>query len=284
MKRHAFTLVELLVVVAIIALLISILLPSLNKARGLVRATVCQTNLRQVGLWAVTYHTESNGILPTSGKDRSEGAAKHSYWWISDTQWYEKVPFQTDWRTYGYDGGDDRHIQTKGALFCPQFTAAIPQRRVRATHTDYALNKWLGGGFRNGHSEYFRFPKADLLISDRFWFIDAPLYRGTDNVYIITKESWDGEPNSDRYSIYGGGQTNPWPWRLGDPDLGESHPNGQAMVLFGDTHSEGLTWEDAYDRFDQDGDGKLKTSKRWTDGERWAAYKLGDFGSNAWQQ
>jgi len=59
-----FTLIELLVVVSIIALLVSILLPALGKAREHARASQCGSNMRQVGIALTTYALQSEDYYP----------------------------------------------------------------------------------------------------------------------------------------------------------------------------------------------------------------------------
>jgi prepilin-type N-terminal cleavage/methylation domain-containing protein/prepilin-type processing-associated H-X9-DG protein len=59
-----FTLVELLVVIGIIALLISILLPALNKARAQAKLIQCSSNMRQLAAAVFIYQAENNGSYP----------------------------------------------------------------------------------------------------------------------------------------------------------------------------------------------------------------------------
>ncbi|MEM6392271.1 MAG: DUF1559 domain-containing protein [Planctomycetota bacterium] len=61
---HAFTLVELLVVISIVALLIGILLPVLGGARESAQRTVCASNQRQIGVAMVAYANDHAGAFP----------------------------------------------------------------------------------------------------------------------------------------------------------------------------------------------------------------------------
>ena len=63
-QRAAFTLIELLVVISIISLLISILLPSLSRARDQAKGVHCIARLKEFGTALATYENTSGGVLP----------------------------------------------------------------------------------------------------------------------------------------------------------------------------------------------------------------------------
>ena len=75
----AFTLVELLVVIGVIAVLVAILLPALSKARKQAQTTSCMSNLRQVGLAMRMYTSENKGWLPLI---RGGPAWDGAYWYV----------------------------------------------------------------------------------------------------------------------------------------------------------------------------------------------------------
>ena len=81
---YGFTLVELLVVISIIALLLSILMPSLSKAREQVRKVVCTNNLRQINLGMIMYTDSHGGYFPLHGNTGSYSPITAEwvyYWW-----------------------------------------------------------------------------------------------------------------------------------------------------------------------------------------------------------
>ena len=93
-NRHGFTLIELLVVVSIIALLISILLPSLQRAREQAKLTVCLANLSSVDKVLLIYLFDLNQLpiyTTVNGSGQTIGWASWTYggWSGSNRAWWE---------------------------------------------------------------------------------------------------------------------------------------------------------------------------------------------------
>jgi prepilin-type N-terminal cleavage/methylation domain-containing protein/prepilin-type processing-associated H-X9-DG protein len=77
-RSRAFTLIEILVVVAIIALLIAILLPSLSRARAQAKTVVCTTQLQQLMKAALLYKTDFKDRLPGTSRNDSDFEAEYN--------------------------------------------------------------------------------------------------------------------------------------------------------------------------------------------------------------
>jgi prepilin-type N-terminal cleavage/methylation domain-containing protein/prepilin-type processing-associated H-X9-DG protein len=82
-RKAAFTLVELLVVIGIIALLISVLLPALNRAREAAKSTQCLSNLRQIGQAMNAYAADTKGWVVPGFIDTASGSGAGAENWAT---------------------------------------------------------------------------------------------------------------------------------------------------------------------------------------------------------
>ena len=95
--RRAFTLVELLVVVAVIGILVALLLPAVQHAREAARRISCRSHLKQIGLALHNYHDRSR-VLPYGWDNRGSLWTAHLLPFLEQQALYDSLLFQESGR------------------------------------------------------------------------------------------------------------------------------------------------------------------------------------------
>ena len=94
-RPKGFTLVELLVVIGIIAVLLSILIPTLAGARRAAYVVQCQSNMKQIATAMIMYIQDNKGVLPPATVPSGGPLYPSGWWWASELVKQKYVPVDT---------------------------------------------------------------------------------------------------------------------------------------------------------------------------------------------
>lgn len=242
-RAAGFTLVELLTVIAVIAILSSLLLPALARAKARAQGILCLNNNRQLALACLMYASDHNDRLPYN-LGHPAASTNLSNWAAGVLDW-ELTPDNTNtWLLAGSALGP--YVgKTLNAYCCPadQILSTIQQQagwpaRVRS----YSLNASIGdagefstAGYNVNNPGYVQFFKLASIPrpADIFAFLDEHPDSISDGYFLEKVSSYTYPPNGG----WGTGAGSEW------IRLPASYHNGAASFSFADGHSEIHRWQ-----------------------------------------
>jgi prepilin-type processing-associated H-X9-DG protein/prepilin-type N-terminal cleavage/methylation domain-containing protein len=274
-KRPAFTLVELITVIAIITLLIGILVPALSRARSHAKAHVCLTHLKGIGSAFEIYLNENEDVFPPVQLEKvtpsaptyfvNEYGRRMPRWqWFLETEFgpvIDPVPFQRTGGEFGDEGlrmGNEGLMMAVELFECPMLVEDDFARNVR--DGAYGYNYQYLGNTRQDHTKgrwdnfpvrrhRIRTPGATVLAADsrgagirhgkHSFTLDPPRLAVEENAMRFGPVIFDEEPFDGLYL----------PDTIDDAELREAlsyspvaaRHNRLANVVFVDGHAEAMT-------------------------------------------
>lgn len=160
-KTKAFTLIELLTVIAIIGILAAILIPVVGAVRERARGAVCQTNLRSIGMAMFLFAEDNHGRLPPFSDPNWR--APQGLWWLEGLLGQDLYGNQK-WPNYMEDQWDDTEKHAKN-LECPQSSSVIKT----ALGISYGMNIPAGAHSTMRHLDGISNPTVFVLVADAFF-------------------------------------------------------------------------------------------------------------------
>ena len=260
MKRVGFTLVELVVVISIIALLMAILVPSLQNSRQQAKAALCGSNIKQLTIGLLMYETE-NETLPhafdNTPMDSPPGGyfGNHSYdrmgWW-----WFNYIS--------NYSRKDKGK---KTILWCPSRQIQERALRYNVLCGNYGVNQSICKSTFGGHAEFVGMPLSTADISHAsqtllavdsgysmitWWHVTDTPPVALGNATIVDAAYIPGlKINAER---------DLWPGQEWDAKYGR-HPNKSVNVGFADGHVSRVKADDLF--VEEDGGNYSNCSPLW---------------------
>jgi prepilin-type N-terminal cleavage/methylation domain-containing protein len=165
MKRFAFTLIELLTVIAIITVLAAILIPAIGKVRASANEATCTSNLRQISSAYLLMITDNNNILIPAIPAEGSGSAPDSKWYNEESG--TNLTWNISLASYMQDGERWNRLND---LNCPEVINATGEPSERSS---YGFNHYVAktnaadGSFRGAvRMEQLAAPSQTLMFGD----------------------------------------------------------------------------------------------------------------------
>ena len=148
MKKTKFTLLELLIVVAIIGILVTLLLPSLQKSRLASRTALSMSNLKQIYAGVISYQNSHSGFLFTTSQNAHPCDAG------SKTNWSRMVYEEMIGERLPLNGGQSQPLMVAGSAYWNLMYCKILRETRNPTWgpklggSDYSMNRYFGNNNR----------------------------------------------------------------------------------------------------------------------------------------
>ena len=246
MKRRAFTLVELLVVVAIIALLVSILLPALGKARESAKQSMCLSNQRTLGQAWFAYAMDNRNIVFGGTTRVVQIGERELAWqfsvyhpeesWVATPQYDGTNGYPQDWSEELWNlcieiGTLYPYVETVKVYRCPTKNKTVKGAYIDETRSYSISSSLYGTPYIGGGQEALEREKRTVKSLGAIKMPAARMALICQGV--VTQENWGAESWNPMF--LGG-------WQDVPP---VNHGNGTTMS-FADGHAEFHRWETEY--------------------------------------